>query len=121
MSKWKTAYSKSTIAQAGDRLNIRLAEIPVMSVDEMLVTTRRSIKKVDVDVMKEKIHERIVEYIEGEGYPTEGNAEFKESNVSDLVFSIVLPTIRDVRRKTGRNIRLSRVKKIVSKDNTAGC
>ena len=57
----------------------------------------------------------LVEYIEGKGYSTEANAEFKESKVSDLVFSIVLPMVR---RRTGRNIRLSREKKIVSTDNT---
>ena len=33
-------------------------------------------------------------------------------------FFIVLPMVTDVRRKTGRNIRLSREKKIVSTNNT---
>ncbi|KAF8416263.1 hypothetical protein EV426DRAFT_433046 [Tirmania nivea] len=113
-----TSYLKMTIAQAEERLNIRLDEVPVISVDEMLATVKHTVKKADVDAMKEKLHERLVEHIEGEGYPTEANLEFKESNVSVLVYTIVLPIVTDFRRKTGRNIRLTREKKIVSTDNT---
>lgn len=43
----------------------------------------------------------------------------KEPNVSDLVYTIVLPIVTDSRRKTGRDIRLTREKMIVSTDNTA--
>jgi len=61
-----------------------------MFVDEMLATAKHSLKKVDVDAMKEKICERILEVIEGEGYPTGVIAEFKAPNVDDLVFAIAL-------------------------------
>ena len=40
--------------------------------------------------MKERIFERIVD-IEGEGYSTEANSDFKGPNISDLVYVIVLP------------------------------
>ncbi|KAI5780243.1 hypothetical protein DFH27DRAFT_361544 [Peziza echinospora] len=119
-SKWTTSYSKMTQAQAEQRLNIRLDEIPGMFVDEMLATAKHSLKKADVDAMKEKIYERLLEVIEGEGYPTEANAEFKVPNVNDLVFTIVLPMVTDVRRKTGRSLRLVREKEIVSTDNVTG-
>jgi len=112
-----TSYSKITVAQAEERLNIRLDEVPVMSVREILEAAKHSIKKADVDAMKEKIYDRLLDHIEAEGYPTEANAEFKEPNVSDLVYSIVAPTVADFRRKTGRKLRLSREKNIVSKDN----
>ena len=82
-SKWSTSYSKMTLAQTEQRLNIGLDEIPAMSVDEMLATAKHSLKKADVDAMKEKLYERLLEVIEGEGYPTEANAEFKEPNVND--------------------------------------
>ncbi|KAF8416250.1 hypothetical protein EV426DRAFT_721862 [Tirmania nivea] len=113
-----TSYSNMTIAQAEERLNIRLNEVPLISLDEMLATAKHTVKKADVDAMKEKLHERVVEYLEGEGYPAEANPEFKESNVSDLVLIIVLPIVTDSKRKTGRDIRLTREKKIVSTDNT---
>jgi len=119
-SKWATSYWKMTVAQAEQRLSIGLDEIAAMFVDEMLVTAKHSIKKADVDAMKEKIYERLLEVIEGEGYPTEANAEFKEPNVNDLVFTIVLPMVTDVRRKTGRNLRLVREKEMVSTDNVTG-
>ena len=90
----------------------------MMSVGEMLETAKHRIKKADVGAMKGKIYERLLDHIEAEGYPTEANAEFKESNVSDLVYSILASTVADFRRKTGRKVRLSREKKIVSKDNT---
>lgn len=47
----------------------------------MLAAAKHTVKKADADAMKEKLHERVVEYPEGEGYPTEANPEFKESNV----------------------------------------
>lgn len=59
-----------------------------------------------------------MEYLEGEGYPGEENPEFKESNVSDLVLIIVLPIVTDSKRKSGRDLRLTREKKIISTDNT---
>lgn len=64
-----------TMAQAEKRLNIRLDEVPGMSVGGTLETAKHSVKKADVDAMK-KIYERLLDHIEAEGYPTEANAEF---------------------------------------------
>jgi len=119
-SKFTTSYSQMTIAQAEQRLNVGLDEIPFMDVDEMLATAKHPVKKADVDAMKKKLYERLLEYMEAEGYPTEANAEFNESNISDLVFAIVAPIVTDVKRKKKRNIRLTREKEIVSTDNAAG-
>lgn len=62
----------------------------------------------------------IVQYLEMEGYPTESNADFNETSVSDLVLYTIGPILSGVRRYTGRNIRLRREKEIVSTDSETG-
>lgn len=47
-------------AQAEQRLNIRLDEILAMLIDEIFATAMHSLKKADVDAMKEKISERLL-------------------------------------------------------------
>lgn len=63
---------------------------------------------------KKKVYDRLVEYLEIEGYPT-------EANVTDLVLYIIGPIISDFRRsKKGRDILLQREKEIIAKDSEAG-
>jgi len=69
---------------------------------------------------KKRVYRRILEYIEIEGYPTEASAGFKETKVSDLVYSIISPILSDFRRKTGRKLRLEREKEILSTDGETG-
>ena len=116
-----TPYSKMTIAEAEARLNFGLDEVKAMPVDRMLAMAKHSVNA-DVDAMREKIYERLVEHIESEGYPTEANKDYKEANVNDLVYGILSPMVTDLKRKTGRKLRLTREKEIISKDNeTGGC
>lgn len=49
----RTSYSNMTIAQAEERLNIRLNEVPLISLDEILATAKHTVKKADVEAMKE--------------------------------------------------------------------
>ncbi|RPB29791.1 hypothetical protein L211DRAFT_832492 [Terfezia boudieri ATCC MYA-4762] len=70
--------------------------------------------------MKEKVYDRLVDHLESEGYPTEADADFSESNISDLVYCILASTLSDFRRKTGRNLRLTREKEIISTYNETG-
>lgn len=70
-----------------------------------------------MDVIKERVYDRIVENAEFEGYPTEASADFKEAKVSDLVLYTILS---DFRHKTGRKIRLEREKEIIAADNKTG-
>lgn len=51
---------------------------------------------------KQRVYDAIVDYLEIEGYPTEANLDFKEANISDLVFYIIGPILTDFRRMTGR-------------------
>lgn len=63
----------------------------------------------------------IVEHLDVEGYPTEAYQSFKEANVSDLVYSIIVPIIFEFRSRTGREgVRLEREKRIISTDNKTG-
>ncbi|KAF8418554.1 hypothetical protein EV426DRAFT_707683 [Tirmania nivea] len=60
-----------------------LDQILAMSVEEMFGMAKHSFKKEDVDAMKEKINERLMEYIEGEGYPTAADREFKKAHTEN--------------------------------------
>lgn len=44
---------------------------------------------------KETVYEWIVRYLEIEGYPIEGSADFKEAKPSDLAFSVISPVLVD--------------------------
>lgn len=66
---------------------------------------------------KETVYRNIVDYLEIEGYPTQSRTDFKEANISDLVYATISPIISDFRRKTKRNLRLQREKEIVSVDS----
>ena len=51
----------------------------------------------------------------------ESDRNFKEVNINDLVYTVIIPVIADFRRNTGRrNIRLLRDKQIISTDSQVG-
>jgi len=58
--------------------------------------------------------------VEGEGYPSQANEEFRKACVNDLVFSVIIPVLAAFRRKTNRNLRLRREKEVLSKDAQTG-
>ncbi|KAF8534429.1 hypothetical protein BDD12DRAFT_809376 [Trichophaea hybrida] len=116
--KWITSYSKMSIRETEKRLGIRIDELRAVPVDQMLANAKHILK--GTDTIKEKVYDRIVEYLEIEGYPTEASADFKEAKVSDLVLYIIGPILSDFWRKTGRKIRLEREKEIISTDNETG-
>ncbi|PUU78825.1 hypothetical protein B9Z19DRAFT_1125968 [Tuber borchii] len=68
----------------------------------------------ELEGVRAKVYERILEFLEGEGYPSETNEDYKEANVHDLVYTILIPVISIFRRKTGRNLRLRREKSIIA-------
>ena len=70
---------------------------------------------------KERIYDNIVEYLVIEGYPTEGDPDFKEGNVNDLVYGIIGPILGSFIHMTGhKSIQLRREKEIVSTDGETG-
>lgn len=113
-SKWITSYSNMTQADADKRLGFRAEELKAVSVARMLAEAKHKPGGDGISKTKEKVYGDIVQYLDTEGYPTEGNSDFNEANVSDLVLYIIGPILSSFRRKTGRNVRLRREKEIIS-------
>jgi hypothetical protein len=107
-------------SRSKQRLGIRINEIKAVSVDIMLANAQYSVEADAIKETKERVYRRIVEYLNVEGYPEEANPDFKEANVSDLVYSIIGPLIDFIRKKTERMIRLTREKETISIDNETG-
>ncbi|RPA90860.1 hypothetical protein L873DRAFT_376842 [Choiromyces venosus 120613-1] len=94
-----------------------------ISVSRMLAEAKPEIEglgKDQVQQTKEKVYDNIIEFVECEGYPTESDADFKEANINDLVFTILAPIVTAFRRKTGRDIYLQREKQITAVDLKTG-
>jgi ribosome assembly protein YihI (activator of Der GTPase) len=89
-----TSYSTMTIQGAEHRLGFRFGFLTSIPVGVVLANAKHNFEGLDKDMIsstKEKVYERIVEYLEIEGTPTQAKADFKEANVSDLVYSIISP------------------------------
>jgi len=98
-----------------------------MSVATMLadanLNTKKKIQGLEAGVVqstKETVYERILEYLQVEGYPSELNDDFTESNVNDLVYTVVVPIISAFRQKTHHQLRLKREKQIIAADLKMG-
>lgn len=119
-SKWVTSYSSITIQEAEKRLNIRFNNIISNSCKIENLLDLKNINKKTYDI-KNKIYERIVEYIEVEEYPSLSSYTFKEANIFDLVGTILIPLISDFKHKEQNDsIVLRREKEIISIDNKTG-
>lgn len=71
-------------------------EEAAISVGQMLIEANPENKGLGKDKIlqiKEKIYERIAEILVCEGYPTGSTENFKEANITDLVFTIIVPMI----------------------------
>ncbi|RPA93365.1 hypothetical protein L873DRAFT_1748747 [Choiromyces venosus 120613-1] len=124
-AKYKTAYSKVTMEEAEKRLGFMITEFEddAIPVSLMLAEAKPEIEglgKDEVQETKAKVYDHIVEFLEGEGYPTESDEDFKEANINDLVFAIIIPIIAAFRHKTGRKLRLRREKEITAVDSETG-
>ena len=99
--------------------NFRSQEIAI----ERMLATVTGIEGLDEGAImktKEKVYERILDLLIAEGYPSEEDPDFKESNVNDLALHIIVSIISDFVRMTGRKTTLVREKKIISVDGEAG-
>ena len=99
-----------TIPDAEKRLGVRLDMVMVASVDQVLAKMKHDVEEKVILSTKEEFYKWIVQYVDMEGYPTKASAEFKEANISDLVFSIIASVLFDFKQNTGRVIRLEREK-----------
>lgn len=118
--KWIAPYSNVTMAQAEKRLGFRIRSLKAVSVDTMLANAKYSFGRECPDAIfktKEGVYDSIVQYLIIEGYPTEGDPDFKEANIHDLVYAIISPILVSFIRMTGcQSIRLRREKEIISTD-----
>ncbi|KAF8534865.1 hypothetical protein BDD12DRAFT_809008 [Trichophaea hybrida] len=68
---------------------------------------------------KERVYDNIVEYLAIEGYPTEGDPDFKEASINHLVYATISLVLGNFIRMTGcKSIQLRSEKEIVSTDGT---
>jgi len=117
--KWATSYSSMTMAEAEKRLGLRVKNFKAVPAAIMLANAQNSMEADAVKETTERVHRRIVEYLKIEGYPTEANTNFKETNISDLVLYIIGPVLFDFICATGRDsIQLSRERE---RDCLRGC
>ncbi|KAF8532805.1 hypothetical protein BDD12DRAFT_809643 [Trichophaea hybrida] len=123
-SKWTTSYSNMSRLQAEKRLGFRIRSIKAISVDRMLANAKYSLRGEYLDVIlktKERVYDNIVEYLAIEGYPTEGDPDFKEASINHLVYATISPVLGNFIRMTRRNsIQLRSEKEIVSTDGEIG-
>ncbi|KAG0634855.1 hypothetical protein HOY80DRAFT_1140366 [Tuber brumale] len=123
--KYQTSYSNVTFEEAEKRLGfvVDMLNNDAIDLDQMLAEMELEIDglgREEVWETKQKVYDRILEFVEMEGYPNESTEEFKEANVNDLVYAIITPIVTDFKRKTGRNLRLQREKEIVASDAVTG-
>ena len=113
------SYSNITERQAEGRLGFRIRSLKGIPVEQMLASASYCCE--GLQELKEKVHDRILEYVQVEGYPTEGDSEFQESSVNHLVYTIISPILRNFINKTGRDcVQLRTEKEIVSMDGETG-
>ncbi|CUS07590.1 unnamed protein product [Tuber aestivum] len=119
----RISYLKLSHRQAGKRLGFLLETFDkgAVTVTQMLATADREAKiqgltGEEVKEAKENVYKWIVEYLKGEGYPSDMNEDYNEANINDLVFTVLIPVIAMFNRKTGRNLRLRREKTNIAKD-----
>jgi len=117
--KWTTSYSSMSLLDAEDRLGFRMSTIRVVPVQNMLTEANYTLEgEESILKTKEKVYDQIVQYLVFEGYPTEANAYFKETNINDLVLYTIGPILCHFILKTGRNsLQILREKEIISTDS----
>ena len=116
-TKWGTPYLAMTIREAEGHLGVRISQLKTVSVQTILANAGHDFEVLDA---KEKVYDQIVQYLDVEGYPEDSDPDFKEANISDLVYGIIGPAIQFMRKKTKCMIRLAREKEIVFVDNETG-
>ena len=68
--RWNSSYSAMTMEEAEKRLGTRLWKLKVVSVESLLGPVYKARERENT---KKKVYDRLVEYLEIEGYPTEAN------------------------------------------------
>ena len=109
--KWAIPYSRMTKQDVQRRIGLRLEEIPVVPVKEMLDSMKYRPPHF-IDDTKETVYKNMLQFIRIEAYP--GVRNYKEASINDLVYITICPCIDDVIRETGRKkLGLLREKEVI--------
>jgi len=92
-----------------ERLDLRFNTFDgqAISVSDILAQgkpIRECLQDDEIQQIKETFYNRIVEYVEREGYPTEASSDFDVTNIHHLVYAMVNPLILAFKRKTGKKL-----------------
>jgi hypothetical protein len=111
------SYSNLTTNEAIARLGFRIESVPVIAAEAMLAKAKCS--HIVLEEVRSRVYRNIVENIHHEGYPTEDNPDFKEANINDLVYTIIIEILSGFSDATGRDgLRLKREKHFIPADST---
>jgi hypothetical protein len=103
--------------EADTRLGFNIDSVPIITVEAMLA--KATCNHMVSEEVRSGVYSNIVEHIRHEGYPTQTDADFKEANVNDLVYAIIIKILSGFSDATGRDgLRLKREKHIISTDST---
>lgn len=117
---WDSSYANISMPAAEERLKITLPELTrqAIPVAEMLAKTGYILEDGNLFLVriKDRVYNRILDHLEGEGYPLESYMFFREANINDLVYSIVITIIAEFKRKSGLlNLQLQRGRHVITK------
>lgn len=117
---WDPSYASMSLPVAEEKLKITLPELTrqAISVAEMLAKTGYILEDGNLFLVriKDRVYNRILDHLEGEGYPLESYMFFRETNINDLVYSIVITIIAEFKRKSGLlNLQLQRGRHVITR------
>ena len=74
-----------TQADAEKRLGFRMQALSSISAEGMLAEASYKFEGEGISETKERVYNRIAEYLDVENYPTEADDNFKEANINALL------------------------------------
>lgn len=117
--EWKKSYANYTQIEAEKRINKSFISIFNNADDVTNIVNIEKFKEKTKNI-KEDVYKKIVQCISIEDYPL-SIEPFKEENMTDLAFLILLSTIAEFKEiENAESIKLRREKKIVSIDKESG-
>ncbi|KAF8472134.1 hypothetical protein BDZ91DRAFT_717287 [Kalaharituber pfeilii] len=115
---WKTSYSTSSQKDVETRIGTTMKHLysTAVTVQEMLALAGYKEGSEPVKRIKDDVYRELVRYLRAGGHET-----LVEANANDLVLFIIVPTIDEFIKTTGREtVQLFREKQVVSGDGETG-
>src|ERR1700751_5558803 len=117
--EWKKSYSNYTQLEAEKRIKCSFVNIFNNADDVTNIINTEKFKE-KTNSIKDDVYKKIVQCISIEDYPL-SIEPFKEENMTDLAFLILLSTIAEFKEiEKCENIKLRRERKIVAIDKETG-